>query len=90
MQRELRFIKKGVNQTMKEVRAAFRQRSTSNDPGLLSTLAGKKRAKQEKAEERRELSRQQVEELAPYEAITHSIDNALLQLEIQAWLEENK
>ena len=89
MQRELRLIKKGVNQTMKEVRAAFRPRSASKDPGFLSTLAGTKRAKQERAEKRRESSRHQVEELAPYEAITHLIDNALLQLEIQAWLEEN-
>ncbi len=67
MQKELRFTKKGVNQTMKEVRAAFRQRSASA-----------------------ELRRQQVEELAPYEAIQHSIDNALLQLEVQTWLKENK
>ncbi len=67
MQKELRFIKKGVFQTMKELRAAFEQRSASA-----------------------ELGRQQVEKLAPYEAITHSIDNALLQLEVQTWLEENK
>ncbi len=90
MQKELRFIKKDINQTMKEICTAFRQRSASVEPGLLSTLAGKKWAKQATAKKRLELRRQQVEELAPYEAITHSIDNALFQLEVQTWLEKNK
>lgn len=90
MQKELRFIKKSVNQTMKEIRTAFRQRGASVEPGILSTLAGKKWAKQVTAKKRLDLRRQQVEELAPYEGITHSIDNALLQLEVQAWLEKNK
>ncbi len=67
MQKELRFIKKGVNQTMKEVHAAFRQRNPSAEPG-----------------------RQQDEELASYEAIQHSIDTALFQLNVQTWLKENK
>jgi len=90
MQKELRFIKKDLNETMKEICTAFRQRSASVEPDLLSTLAGKKWAKQATAKKRLELRRQQVETLAPYEAITHSIDNALLQLEVQIWLEENK
>jgi hypothetical protein len=90
MQKALRFIKKGVNQTMKEIHEAFRQKSASADLGFLSTLTSKKRVKQEKVEKRRELRRLQDEELAPYEAITHSIDNALLQLAVQTWLEENR
>ena len=87
MQRELWHIKRGVNQTMKELHIAFRERSSNVEAGLLSSLAEKKK--------RRALRRQQEEELEPFEAIKLAIDSGLLQLdriklEAQTWLAENK
>jgi len=86
MQRELWHIKRGVNQTIKELRSAFKERSSNVEAGLLSIFAIKKR---------RELRRQQEGELEPFEAIKLAIDSGLLQLdriklEVQTWLAENK
>jgi len=86
MQRELWHIKRGVNQTIKELRSAFKERSSNVEADLLSTFAGKRR---------RELRRQQEDELEPFEAIKLAIDSGLLQLdrlklEVQTWLAENK
>jgi len=86
MQRELWHLKRGVNQTIKELRSAFEERSSNVEADLLSIFAIKKR---------RELRRQQEEELEPFEAIKLAIDSGLLQLdriklEVQTWLAENK
>ncbi len=87
MQRELWHIKRGVNQTIKELRSAFKERSSNVEAGLLSSL--------DEIKKRRALRRQQEEKLEPFEAIKLAIDSALVQLdgiklEVQTLLAENK
>lgn len=86
MQKQLRLVKKDLNATMKVVRANFAakraQVGTGLGTGIMAGILGKKTVgKMNVIIKRENLRREQINALAPYEGVSRTIDEILVQLD---------
>jgi hypothetical protein len=97
-QKQLRGLKREVNQDMKAIRAEYRQKSANAASGTSAvlTIAGKKKlAGQARADAKRRLRRERDAVLKPYEDVKLVIDDMIDQLDgaktqLQAFIDEIK
>lgn len=97
-QKQIRQIKRRINQGMKEIRADYKDRMASAGSGTSSMLRifGKRgMAGKVRADAKRSLRKELNTLLAPYESLKLMIDDLLVQLDdakiqIQDWIEEAK
>ena len=84
-QKELRQIKREINEDMKNIRTYYKQQSANVQPsgfGSFGQLVGKGGyARNEVAKKRRSIKQKQQTVLQPYENIKRTIDNVILQLD---------
>ena len=83
MQTDIRFIKKQINQEMKEIRQGYSQQAANVQPGFLSIMAGKGHARKDVADKKRQLARERDAVLHPYNVVKLGIDDLLTQLDSQ-------
>ena len=81
-QKELRQIKREINQDMKTIRADYKQQSANAQPSFLGVfVGGKGYAKNQVAKQRREIKQKREAALQPYEKIKLKIDSLILYLD---------
>lgn len=99
VQKQLRLIKKDIGLEKKAINASYTTEKTrvgkGFGAGLAAGLFGKKNTGKVNASMRDNIRRQQLQAIAPYEAVNRMIDNLLLQLDqvkiqIDSWIVENQ
>lgn len=83
-QKELRAIKKQVNDVMKKIRADYAEQAQKGGGGFSTALriAGKKKAAgQLNTKVKQQLKQKQEKALEPYEKVKSAIDSSILQLD---------
>ena len=85
MQKELRFIRKDVNNTIKSIRSNFIARKTEVGKGIGTSLMafafGRGASGKMNVMKRENIRQLQIMELSPYNSIIRLIDEALIQLD---------
>ncbi|MEJ5240073.1 MAG: hypothetical protein WHS87_02635 [Anaerolineales bacterium] len=85
MQKQLRLVKKELNATIKMIRSNFAARKaqvgTGFGSGLMAGLAGKRTVGKMNVVARENLRREQMKALSPYESVSRTIDEILVQLD---------
>lgn len=96
-QKELRQIKKEINYDTKAIRQSYQEKiaAVGSGAGLSGFLIGKQRAASMKADQKRKLSKQRDQAIAPYNDLKLTIDRALHQmdgakLEIEQYIAASK
>ena len=80
-QKQLRQIKRCINQDMKAIRAEYRQRTSTaaaTSSAIVSLLGERKLAGQMRADEKRRLNAERDRKLAPYDNLKLAIDDLLV------------
>lgn len=95
MQKELRSLKKDVNQQMKGVRDSYGVRRAAVRPHPLLALAGRKQASQSVSARRKRLRARQESEMSSYQATCVCIDGLLVKLDdyerqIKGWVAQRQ
>lgn len=94
-QKELRLLKKRVDQDIKEIRQKASVDKDNVSSGFFASLLGKGAARSDVAAKKRKITARQEAEIQPYNEVRLSLDNIItkldgLKLEIETWLAENK
>lgn len=94
IQKELRLIKRQMNDIMKAIRAKYASQSGnagSSGATMMRLLGGKGAARKHQADAKRRLKVQRDKELQPYDSVKRLIDDALVnadrsKLQIEQWM----